>query len=288
MALLRGLRPLGPPRRWAHNGPSYETLEVQRLCGADAGVVVLGLRRPEARNALSRRLVAELGDAVGRVGRDSGARVVVLRSLVPGVFCAGADLKERLGMSEEETRQFVPTLRRLAGSIEGLAPPVIAAMDGAALGGGLEFALACDLRVCSADARLGLVETRLGIFPGAGGTQRLPRLVGPALAKELIFTARVFDGREAWRMGLVNHAVEQSAGGDAAYERALELAREILPNGPAGVRLAKFAVDKGLGADPGTGGALEEACYAQLLNTRDRLEGLRAFREKRAPVYTGE
>merc|ERR1719178_238868 len=134
------------------------------------------------------------------------------------------------------------------------------------------MALACDLRVASSDVRMGLPETRLAIIPGGGGTQRLPRVVGPARARELIYTARVLKGPEAADLGLVNHCVEQNADGDAAYQRSLQLAREILPNGPVGVAMAKVDLASGLG--------FEEACYAQVIPTKDRIEALMAFREK--------
>lgn len=166
--------------------------------------------------------------------------------------------------------------------------PTIAALDGVALGGGLEMALACDLRTAAHDTKMGLVETRLAIIPGAGGTQRLPRVLNVALAKELIFTARVFDGRQAQHMSVVNHSVEQNTEKDAAYLKALEIAVEILPNGPVGVKMAKKAIDKGIQVDLNTGYAIEEACYAQVIPTADRLEGLKAFAEKRKPVYKGE
>lgn len=128
----------------------------------------------------------------------------------------------------------------------------------------------------------------MAIMPGAGGTQRLPRVLNVSLAKELIFTARVFNGEEAQQMAVVNHAVEQNANKDAAYLKALQLAEEILPNGPIGVKMAKKAIDKGIQVDLSTGYAIEEACYAQIIPTKDRLEGLKAFAEKRKPVYKGE
>lgn len=166
--------------------------------------------------------------------------------------------------------------------------PVIAAIDGAALGGGLEMALAGDIRTAASNVKMGLVETRLAIIPGAGGTQRLPRILSPALAKELIFTARIFDGNEAKKMGIINHVVEQNDKNDAAYQKALEIAQEIIPNGPIGVRMAKLAINKGLQVDLSTGYAIEEVCYAQVIPTKDRLEGLKAFIEKRKPNYKGE
>lgn len=265
--------------------------QLHHLTGDLAGIAVIALNRPAAKNSFSRSLVTQLGaivDTLPHLQQPHPVRCVIVRSLVPGVFCAGADLKERARLQPAETAHFVGQLRALLCRIERLPMPSIAAIDGVALGGGLELALACDIRTAAADARLGLVETRLAIIPGAGGTQRLPRLLGAALAKELIFTARVFDGTEAQRLGVCNHAVAQSADGEAAYRRAVELAQEILPNGPVGVRMAKQAIDRGVEVDLGTGYAIEEACYAQVIPTQDRLEGLRAFAEKRKPVYKGE
>uniref|UniRef100_A0A1B0BED9 Enoyl-CoA hydratase n=1 Tax=Glossina palpalis gambiensis TaxID=67801 RepID=A0A1B0BED9_9MUSC len=261
---------------------------VERLAGNQSGITVLGLNRPEAKNAFSRDLVDTFSDILVDLKKDNSSRVVVLRSLTPGVFCAGADLKERKGMSEKEVSEFVTQLRQLLINIEQLPMPVIAALDGAALGGGFEMALACDMRTAAENAKMGLVETKLAIIPGAGGTQRLPRILSPALAKELIFTARVFTGADAQRMGIVNHVVAQNKSGDAAYLKAVSLAEEILPNGPIGVRMAKLAVDKGIQVDLTTGYSIEEVCYAQVIPTKDRLEGLEAFAEKRKPVYKGE
>lgn len=134
----------------------------------------------------------------------------------------------------------------------------------------------------------GLVETKHAILPGAGGTQRLPRLIGPAVAKELIFTARILNGTEATTLGICNHVVEQNGANDAAFNKAVEIATEILPNGPIGVSMAKRAIDQGLQADINTGYLVEEACYARTIPTADRLEGLKAFAEKRQPRYKGE
>uniref|UniRef100_A0A0A9XFD1 Methylglutaconyl-CoA hydratase, mitochondrial n=1 Tax=Lygus hesperus TaxID=30085 RepID=A0A0A9XFD1_LYGHE len=153
---------------------------------------------------------------------------------------------------------------------------------------GLEMALACDIRVATDSSRIGLVETKLAIIPGAGGTQRLSRIIGPARAKELIFTARVLSGNEAGYYGIINHCVGSKDGRDAAYDKALEIAREILPNGPLGVRMAKLAVDRGAELDISSGCLLEELCYSRVVSTKDRIEGLKAFQEKRKPRYTGE
>lgn len=149
------------------------------------------------------------------------------------------------------------------------------------------MALSCDLRVAADSAKLGLVETGLAIIPGGGGTQNLPRIVGPAKAKELIFTSRSFDGKQAEEYGVVNYCVDQNDDNDAAYQRAVKLAEEILPNGPIAVRMAKAAINRGLEVDLESGLKYEEAYYAQVIPTKDRIEGLKAFKEKRKPNYQG-
>ncbi|XP_036860788.1 methylglutaconyl-CoA hydratase, mitochondrial isoform X4 [Manis javanica] len=213
----------------------------------------------------------------------------------------GADLKERVKMNSSEVGPFVSKLRSVINEIgflwsvsyidsffANLPVPTIAAIDGLALGGGLELALACDIRVAASSAKMGLVETKLAIIPGGGGTQRLPRAIGMSLAKELIFSARVLDGQEAKAVGLISHVLEQNQEGDAAYRKALDLAREFLPQGPVAMRVAKLAINQGMEVDLVTGLAIEEACYAQTVLTKDRLEGLLAFKEKRSPRYKGE
>ncbi|XP_045689810.1 methylglutaconyl-CoA hydratase, mitochondrial isoform X3 [Phyllostomus hastatus] len=200
----------------------------------------------------------------------------------------GADLKERVKMNSSEVGPFVSKIRAVINEIANLPVPTIAAIDGLALGGGLELALACDIRVAASSAKMGLVETKLAIIPGGGGTQRLPRAIGMSLAKELIFSARVLDGQEAKAVGLISHVLEQNQEGDAAYRKALDLAREFLPQGPVAMRVAKLAINQGMEVDLVTGLAIEEACYAQTIPTKDRLEGLLAFKEKRSPRYKGE
>lgn len=259
-------------------------IRLERLAGADAGILLLGLDRPAAKNALGRQLMGEFRQVLTDLRADPSIRVVLLHSLVPGVFCAGADLKERAEMSQAEAGAFVQSLRSAFTELEDLPLPVIAVLEGVAFGGGLELALAADLRVAGSEARMGLVETALAIIPGAGGTQRLPRIIGAARAKELIFTARRIDAAEAGRLGLVDRVVPAGA----ALDAALALGREILPNGPVALRMAKQAVNRGLDLDRDAGLALEQACYAQVIPTRDRLEGLAAFREKRKPQYRGE
>ncbi|PAA63433.1 hypothetical protein BOX15_Mlig026764g1, partial [Macrostomum lignano] len=255
------------------------------------GVCVALLNRPQAKNALSKSLIGALESAFAAVRSQRALRALVFGSAVPGVFCAGADLKERATMPESDVGPFVAKARDLLQELAELPLPTVAAIDGAALGGGLELALACDLRVASDDARLGLVETRLAIIPGAGGTQRLPRVLGPSLAKELIYTARVLTGAEAQTLGLVSRSVpqQQGANGFAALASAIELASEIAKNGPVALSMAKKAIDNGMSAGSMRAALDVEAnCYARVIPTKDRLEGLRAFKEKRTPVYTGE
>jgi len=279
----------GPAARPLATAPAPEQdLIVEYLEQEDHGIVVFGINRPKAMNALSKNLVKNLTSAIDAVKFDKSVRVLIIRSHAKGAFCAGADLKERAQMTPAEVGPFVAKGREIIGAWDKLGMPVIAAIDGVALGGGLEMALACDLRVASTDAKLGLTETRLAIIPGGGGTQRLPRVIGPAKARELIYTARVLGGAEAERIGLVNHCVDQNEKGDAAYQRSLALAREILPNGPIGVAMAKMAINKGTEVDLASGIGFEEAAYAQVIPTKDRVEALMAFREKRKPVFRGE
>ncbi|XP_020843455.1 enoyl-CoA hydratase domain-containing protein 2, mitochondrial [Phascolarctos cinereus] len=292
--VLRPLVPRGPgwspARAWASRDAALGAeIQVGALRGdRDAGITEILMNRPQARNALGKVFVSELSDALDELRLDRSIRVVVFKSSVKGVFCAGADLKEREQMNEAEVAAFVHKLRSLMSQIATFPAPTIAAIDGFALGGGLELALACDLRVAASSAIMGLIETSRGLLPGAGGTQRLPRCVGVSLAKELIFTGRRISGEEAKSIGLVNHAVPQNQEGTAAYHRALELAREIVPQAPFAVRMGKVAIDKGMEVDIASGMAIEGMCYAQNIPTRDRLEGMAAFREKRPPHFVGE
>ncbi|KAM8961597.1 methylglutaconyl-CoA hydratase, mitochondrial [Pelodytes ibericus] len=265
-----------------------DELRVKYLEGEEKGIVVLGINRPQAKNAISKNLVKSMMKTVDSLKSNNKVRTVILRSDVPGVFCAGADLKERAKMHPSEVGSFVSKARALMNEFANLPMPTIVALDGVALGGGLEMALACDIIVAASSAKMGLVETKLAIIPGAGGTQRLPRVIGVALAKELIFSARVLDGNEAKSLGLVSHVVEQNDDGDAAYRRAVALALEFTPQGPIALRMAKLAINQGIEVDLATGLAIEEACYAQVIPTKDRVEGLLAFKEKRPPQFKGE
>ncbi|XP_016066322.1 PREDICTED: enoyl-CoA hydratase domain-containing protein 2, mitochondrial isoform X1 [Miniopterus natalensis] len=288
LRLARPWRPL-PARSCASDGAARDReIQVRALEGPDKGITEILMNRPHARNALGNIFVSQLLEALAQLRDERQVRVLLFRSGVKGVFCAGADLKEREQMNDAEVGVCVQRLRGLMNEIAAFPAPTIAAMDGYALGGGLELALACDLRVAASSAVMGLIETTRGLLPGAGGTQRLPRCLGVALAKELIFTGRRLSGAQAQALGLVNHAVAQNEEGNAAYHRARELAQEILPQAPIAVRLGKVAIDRGMEVDIASGMAIEGICYAQNIPTRDRLEGMAAFREKRPPRFVGE
>uniref|UniRef100_A0A7E4VI88 Methylglutaconyl-CoA hydratase, mitochondrial n=1 Tax=Panagrellus redivivus TaxID=6233 RepID=A0A7E4VI88_PANRE len=257
---------------------------VDQLQHKHKGIIQFRLNRPQTKNAISKDTLLALRTAVADVRFNPDARVLIIRSGVPGTFCTGADLKERKTMTPAEVPKFVNGLRAFMTELSSLPIPVIAAIDGYALGGGLELALACDIRVATKTAKLGLTETKLAIIPGAGGTQRLARIVGLAKAKELIYTARLIDGVEAEQIGLVNFSVTDKS----SVPYAVQLAEQINRNGPIGVKMAKAALDLGSQTDLASGLLIEEQCYAQVLPTKDRVEALAAFAEKREPVFKGE
>jgi methylglutaconyl-CoA hydratase len=267
-----------------------ELVFTECLTGEFEGITSLCMNRQDKRNALGKEFTHQFKQQIDQLSAmENEIRVLILRSLVPNIFCAGADLKERLAMSEQEVPQMSHMYRTVFSQLHALPFPTIAAIDGHALGGGLEMALACDLRIAASSVRIGLVETSLAIIPGAGGSQRLPRLIGVSKAKELIFTAKVLNGREAHEIGLVNEAVDQTSGGDAAFRRCLEIGKVIARNGPIGVRAAKEAINRG-SEEPDLHRALEieGECYQKVVATRDRIEGLKAFADKRTPQYRGE
>ncbi|XP_075484844.1 putative enoyl-CoA hydratase 2, mitochondrial [Primulina tabacum] len=261
-----------------------ESVKLQKFTDSDSGIFELTLERPETKNAIGRDMLKRLEYTFEAVNKDNTAKVLMISSSVPKVFCAGADLKERKTMSSSEIKDFVHRLRSTFSLLEELNVPTIAVIEGAALGGGLEMALSCDLRICVEDTVLGLPETALAIIPGAGGTQRLSRLVGKSIAKDLIFTGRKITGRDAVSIGLVNYCVSSGE----AHLKALGIARDIIQKGPLAIRMAKRAINGGFEVDMVSALELEENCYEQLLHTKDRLEGLAAFAERRKPEYTGE
>ncbi len=253
-----------------------------KLESAGTGVRTLVLDRPPV-NALGRELVDELAVALGRLRHDDSARVLVLRS-AGAHFCAGADLKERSSMSLEEVRSFVPRLAGLCNSLAAVSYPTIAAVRGAAAGGGCELALACDIRLLAEGAKIGLRETALAIIPGAGGTQRLPRLIGSSRAKRWIFTAEMHTAAQALADGVADRVVPDHH----LNRETLELAETIARCGPLANRLAKRAIGEGADLPLERALELEWECYQQTLETEDRIEALQAFAQKRAAKFRGK
>jgi len=251
------------------------------LDATDDGIRTLTLERAPV-NALGRELVDNLIHATKLVAADADARVLIVRSGLKH-FCAGADLKERQSMSTEEVRAFVPKLAAVCNGLADLPVPTIAAVRGAAAGGGCELALGCDLRILADDAKIGLRETALAIIPGAGGTQRLPRLIGPARAKRWIFAAQMHDAAAALADGVADRVVPVAE----LDERVQELASTIAANGPVAVRLAKQAIERGSDLPMKEALSLEWESYQGVLGTEDRLEALKAFAEKRPPAFRG-
>lgn len=248
------------------------------------GVEIWTIDGEARRNSISVAVLAELTALLDRAAQDRALRCVVVTGAGDKAFCAGADLKERARMSEADVHAFLSGLRRALRAIEQAPQVFLAALNGAALGGGLELALACDLRIASESAQMGLPEVGLGIIPGGGATARLPRLVGVARAKDLILTARRIGAAEALAMGLVGRVAPPRE----LMAEALAYAAEVARNAPVSLRQAKRAVDGGLHLSMEDALAFEIEMYQPCLGTKDRTEALRAFAEKRAPVFTGD
>jgi len=248
------------------------------------GVCLLTLNRPEVMNSLNFDLLHALRREIDAIRFQPEIRVVIITGAGDKAFCSGADLKERRTLSPLQVKEYILTIRTLFSEIENLNKPVIAAVNGIALGGGTELALASDIRIVSETAAMGLTETRLAIIPGAGGTQRLPRLVGKGKAKELIFTGRRIGAAEALAIGLANQVVKP----EALLDEARKMSAMICETGPIAIEQAKYAINYGMETDLNTGLAIESNAYWVCIPTKDRLEGLAAFQEKRKPVYKGE
>ena len=260
---------------------TFETLEVQTR---DPKLMVVTLNRPEVLNALNTAMMTELRDLfAGLYVEPDAANCLVITGAGDRGFCAGADLKERNGMSDEVWRRQHAIVEQMVRAIHACPVPVIAAVNGAAMGGGFEIALACDFVYAAEHARFALPEVTRGIMPGAAGPQNLPRACGVRRAKELALTGRIFTAAEALEWGIVNRVCAPSALMDEAFETAGVIAR----NAPVGVRAAKKALDKAGDLDRGSGYDFELAVYGQTVSTEDRLEGIRAFNEKRTPEFKG-
>lgn len=247
------------------------------------GVARVTINRAEARNALSKATNEELAVVAAELGADAGIRAVVLTGAGDKSFCAGADLKERKGVSPEQTGPYVDAISGAINAWARIPQPTIAAVNGFAFGGGMELALACDLRIASENAKFGLTEVRLGIMPGAGGTQRLPRQIGVAAAKELILLGKRIDAKRALALGLVLEVVPVGELGKAV-DAMLD---EMRLCAPKSLRMAKEAIDRGIEVGIDEGLRIERQCYEVTLFTEDRNEGLRAFAEKRPPKFEG-
>ncbi|ELK45552.1 enoyl-CoA hydratase-related protein [Halobacillus sp. ACCC02827] len=255
-----------------------------KLEALDTHVYLLTLNRPSSANALSSGLLDELEETLKDIQRRPEIRVLLITGSGNKAFSAGADLKERAEMGEKEVLAAVEKIGSTFRLLETLSIPTIAVMNGAAYGGGLELALACDIRFMSSSAKAGLTETSLAIIPGAGGTQRLPRLIGPGKAKAMIYSAKPVEADKAQAIGLVEYVYEPQF----LLSEAKDFACAIARNAPTALKQAKKAIQEGLDADLEAGLKIEHSCYEVTIPTKDRLEGLNAFKEKRKPDYKGE
>jgi enoyl-CoA hydratase len=242
------------------------------------------LHRPEVMNCFDYATLCQLGEVVERIHLDRDIRVVIFTGAGDKAFSAGADLKERKTLNEMEVRRNVKKIRDVFDAVANLPQPTIAAVNGYAFGGGFELMLACDFRIAVKEAVMGLTEVSWAIIPGAGGTQRLPRLIGEARAKELILTARKITAEQAYEYGLLTKVVEK----ENLMPSCEALAHEMMQNGPIALQQAKYAIQQGMNVDLHTGLAIEAKAYELTIPTKDRLEALAAFSEKRKPQFTGE
>lgn len=249
-------------------------------------VLLVTIDRQDAMNSLDIEANRELDETWDRLERDPDLRVAVITGAGAKSFCAGADLKTLIPAQREAVRSGVPTVWAFGGGLargRQMTKPIIAAVNGHCLAGGLEIALACDIRIASPEATFGLAEVKWAIIPGAGGTQRLPRAVPLGYAMEMILTGDPIDAQEALRIGLVNRIVPQAG----LLDSALELAERIASRGPVAVRVARRAVLEGIGRDFEIGMALEEMLFNDAMRTEDASEGPRAFAERRKPDFKG-
>ena len=245
------------------------------------GIAYITINRPKALNALNGETLDELGTAVAGIAERKDLRTVIVTGAGEKAFVAGADIAQMRDQTPAEAKRFSRKAQSVFSAIEHLPQVVIAAVNGFALGGGCELAMACDLRVASEKAKFGQPEVNLGILPSFGGTQRLPRLVGRGIAKELIFTADPIDAGEAWRIGLANKVVKP----EELMDECEKLAKKIMSKGMFGVSLAKAAVNDGMNMDTESAFKYEAELFALCFTTADQKEGMTAFLEKRAAAF---
>ena len=250
----------------------------------DFGLALLTVNRPEKLNALNTETVLELGDAVARAARDAEVRALIVTGAGEKAFVAGADINQLAVLTPIEAQAYAERGQRVFRQIEMLAKPTLAAINGYALGGGLELAMSCAVRVASENARLGQPEVKLGVLPGYGGTQRLPRLVGRGRALEMLLSGEPVTAAEAYRIGLVNHVVPQAE----LLEFCRQWLRKVLANAPLALGLTLQAVDVGLEAGLEQGLRFEAAAFGLTTATEDKREGTRAFLEKRPAAFAGK
>jgi enoyl-CoA hydratase/carnithine racemase len=247
-------------------------------------ICTLKMNRADKLNALNWDLIEEFTESLKNLQKEAiqgNIRVLLIGSSNPKAFCAGADLAERIQMTEEKVVETLKKLRILTDSITAIPVPTIAVIEGVAFGGGFEIALACDLRISSPQSQMGLTETSLAIIPGAGGTQRLTRIIGESRAKELIFLSKRLSSSEATRLGIIN------AENENPWFQANLWAQDLTTKGPLALRYAKESISGGIDLSLHEGLDLEHECYLNLLSSNDRKEGLVSFIEKRAPSYKG-
>jgi enoyl-CoA hydratase len=258
---------------------AFENVIVER----DGAVAVVTINRPAVLNALNHATLVELDACLTELGGDDTVRALVLTGAGEKAFVAGADINELATLSPAEGREYAIRGQRVFGALERLGKPVIAAINGFALGGGCELAMACTIRLASEGARFGQPEIKLGLIPGFAGTQRLPRLVGKGRAMELVLTGAMIDAREAWRIGLVNAVFPAPELRGAA----LKMAQALAASAPVAIRYAMDAIDRGLEMTQAEGCAMEAALFGLVASTDDMREGTRAFLEKRKAEFKG-
>ncbi len=248
------------------------------------GIATITLNRPEALNAFSKEVITEVLQALEDVRTDKNVRVVVLTGAGEKAFSAGADIKAMKGVNALKARELSLMGERLCNALENLEKPVIAAINGYALGGGLEVAMACDLRLASERARMGQTEINIGLIPGWGGTQRLTRLVGRTKAKELIFTGKIIDAKTAEQLGIVNMVIPA----EEFREKVRQFAKELTFKAPVALKVAKALINKGADMSLESAIALEREGFGVVGSTEDLQEGVSAFTEKRKPAFKGK
>ena len=256
---------------------TYKTLLYEKK----DGIVIVTINRPEALNALNSTVYNELYDLFEAIEGDADVRAVILRGSGEKAFAAGSDVAEMANMNTLEVQKFMATIRKASDRVYSLTKPTIAAISGYALGGGNELAMCCDLRICSEKARFGQPEINLGLIPGAGGTQRLPRLIGAAKAKEMIFLGDMIDAATAFNLGLVNKVVPP----EKLMEEAMVWATKLAGKSSPVLAMAKLAINTGIDTDINSGLNVETKCDALCFATEDQKEGMKAFLEKRKAVF---